>query len=290
MRIRTGLVCAWAAVIPILASGCVIVATDGGCWSWGGRTVWAEADEERPIETAGLTALEVRTHNGSIDFDGQAAGEAATVTITKKGGGKNQEEAEEALAAIRVFVESSGGGKTRIGWEWAVPKKSRWSGDVSFAIRAPGNLHLDAETHNGGVAVEQVSGDVKAVTHNGGVRVESGTGKLHAQTHNGQVQATYAGPELTLITHNGKVSADLSKCGAVAGSLTTHNGGVHVTVGKNTAAMLTCQTHNGGIDCDAPLTESRKTRREVTGKLGAGGPSLGIETHNGSIRVKSTSG
>jgi len=250
--------------------------------------VWTEAVEERPIDTTGLTALEVRTHNGSIDFQSQPAGGNATVTITKKAGGTSREDAEEALAAINVFVEPAGSGKTKISWKWAVPKKARWGGDVSFAIRAPGTLHFDAETHNGAVEVAEVSGDVKVVSHNGRLKVRSSNGKLFAETHNGEVDANYAGPEVNLSTHNGEVAADLSKCGAVAGHITTHNGTVRVSVGKSTSALLKCKTHNGGIHCDAPLSESHNARGELTGKLGTGGPSLGVVTHNGSIRVKST--
>lgn len=115
-------------------------------------------------------------------------------------------------------------------------------------------------------------------------------GKLHAETHNGEVDATYAGPEVNLSTHNSEVSADLSKCGAVAGSIMTHNGGIRVAVGKNTAATLKCQTHNGEIDCDTPLSESQKAKGELTGRLGTGGRQLGVVTHNGSIRIKGISG
>jgi len=256
----------------------------------GEPSVWTEAVEERPIDATGLTALEVRTHNGSIDFQSQPAGGSASVTITKKAGGVSQEDAEEAMAAINVFVEPAGNGKTQISWKWAVPKKARWSGDVSFAIRAPGNLQFDAETHNGAVSVAEVDGDVKVVSHNGKLKIQSSTGTLHAETHNGKVDATYAGPHVNLSTHNGEVSADLSRCGAVAGSITTHNGAVRVSVGENTSATLKCRSHNGGVDCDAPLAESHKAKGELSGKLGAGGRSLGVVTHNGSIRVKSTSG
>jgi DUF4097 and DUF4098 domain-containing protein YvlB len=290
MKTRTTLFFACSMCIPFFVSGCMIVGVDGGCWSWGGPLVWTEAIEERPIDATGLTALEVRTHNGSIDFQSQAAGVDASATIKKRAGGTSKEDAEEALAAINVFVERAGNVKTRIDWKWSVPKKARWSGDVSFVIRAPGNLNLDAETHNGAVAVAEVSGDVRVVSHNGKVKVRSSTGKLHAETHNGEVDATYAGPVVNLSSYNGEVSADLSKCGSVAGNITTHNGGVRIDVGKSTAATLKCQTHNGGIDCDAPLSESQKARGELRGKLGAGGPSLDVVTHNGSIRVKSTSG
>ena len=286
---RTKLFYAWSVTIPFLTSGCVIIGVGDGCWS-DGPSVWTEAVEERTIDTTGLTALEVRTHNGSIDFQSQAAGGSASVTVKKKAGGATQEDAEEALAAINVLIEPVGNGETRISWKWAVPKKAQWGGDVSFAIRAPGSLHFDAETHNGAIAVAEVSGDVKVVSHNGKVKVRSNNGKLHAETQNGEVDATYAGPEVNISSHNGEVLADLSKCGAVGGSITTHNGQVRIEVGKNTAATLKCETHNGKIDCDAPLSDSRKARGELTGKLGSGGPSLNIETHNGSIRIKNTAG
>lgn len=289
MKIRTGLIYAWAAGVPFAASGCVVVAMDGGCSSWSSPRVWTEAVEERSIDAAGLTALEVRTHNGSIDFQDQPVGESASVTITKKAGGNSKSDAEEALAAIQVYVESTGNGKTRIGWKWTVPKKARWGGDVSFAIRAPGNLDLDVETHNGAVAASEVSGNVKVVSHNGKVKVRSSKGKLHAETHNGEVDATYAGPEVNLISHNGELTVDLSQCGAVAGNITTHNGAVRLEVGKDTSANLNCATHNGGINCDIPLSDSHKARGVLTGKLGGGGGSLGVMTHNGSIRIQSSS-
>jgi len=190
MKMRTKFFYAWSACIPLWASGCVIVGVGDGCWSGGGPSAWTEAVEERPIDTTGLTALEVRTHNGAIDFQGQPAGGGASVTIKKKAGGVNQADAEAALAAINVFVEPAGSGKTRISWKWSVPKKARWSGDVSFAIRAPGSLHFDAETHNGAVTVAEASGDVKVVSHNGKVKVRSSKGKLHAETLNGEVDAT----------------------------------------------------------------------------------------------------
>jgi len=290
MNIRSKLIHACTAVIPLWASGCVIVAVDDGCRSWGGPLVWTEATEERPIDTAGLTALEVVTHNGEIDFQSQPAGDAASVTITKKAGGTTRADAEEALAAIDVFVEPTGNGKTRIGWRWKMPKKPRWSGDVSFAIRAPGTINLDVETHNGAIAAAEVTGNVRTVSHNGQVKVRSSGGKLTAETHNGDVDVSYAGPQVNVNTHNGEASVDLSGCAAVTGSIVSHNGEVRLAVGKDTAATLKCQTHNGRIHCDAPLTDREKSAGQLTGKLGSGGGVLDVVTHNGSIRVRNAAG
>ncbi len=290
MNMRRKLVLGWAAVIPLWASGCIIVAVDGGGWSCGGPLIWTEATEERPIDTAGLTTLEVVTHNGAVDFQSQPPDGAASVTITKKAGGTTRADAEEALAAIDVFVEPPGNGKTRIGWKWKTPKRSRWSGDVSFAIRAPGTINLDVETHNGTITAAEVTGDVRAVSHNGQVTVRSSGGKLNAESHNGDVDVKYAGPQWTVGTHNGEASVDLSGCAAVTGSIISHNGEVRLAVGKDTATTLKCQTQNGGIHCDAPLTDREKSAGQLTGKLGSGGGILGVETHNGSIRVRNAAG
>ncbi len=290
MNIRSKLIHACMAVIPLWASGCVIVAVDHGCWSWGGPWVWTEATEERPIDTVGLTALEVVTHNGAVDFQSQPADGAASVTITKKAGGTTRADAEEALAAIDVFVEPTGSGKTRIGWKWNTPKKSQWSGDVSFAIRAPGTINLDVETHNGAIAAAEVTGEVLAVSHNGQVTVRSSGPKVTAESHNGDVDVKYAGPQVNVNTHNGEASVDLSGCAAVTGSIISHNGEVRLSVGKDTAATLKFRTYNGGIHCDAPLTDREKSAGRLTGKLGSGGGILGVETHNGSIRVKNAAG
>ncbi len=289
MKTSMRICCAWLACLPLWASGCVIVGVGDGCWSWSEPSVWIESMEERPLDTPGLTALEVRTHNGSIDFQSASDGNAS-VKITKKAGGESQQDAEEALAAINVLVESVGDGKTRISWKWAVPKKARWRADVSFAIRAPAALNLDAETHNGAVTAAEVSGDLRIVSHNGKINARSSKGKLYVETHNGALDATYAGPEVNLNTHNGAITADLSQCAAVAGSISTHNGAVRIAVGRNTAATLKLQNHNGGIDCEAPLSDSRKAKGELTGKLGTGGGTLHVETHNGAIRVKNAAG
>ncbi len=284
MGSKTIRVLALGTILPLLG-GCLVIVGEDGDWDFGGPTHRTTVVDERPLDTMGLTALEVRTHNGTIDFTGQDAGEAS-VTITKKAGGVNEADALEAMDAIEVFVEKSGG-TTRLGWKWNVPKHRRWHGEVSFAVRAPKTLRLEAETHNGAIDIAGVEGEVRAETHNGKVKVNSGGGALFAQTHNGEIDVSYAGSKITLETHNGEITADLTRCGSVSGDVTSHNGAVVLSVGSQTSANVNARTHNGEVRCDAPASAVEQSRGRFTGTLGTGGGKLDVVTHNGQIRLRS---
>lgn len=273
------------AITSILMSGCVVVVASGCNWDRS-PAVWAEETVQIPMDSAGLTALEVRSHNGEIDFTGLPTGAPATVTVRKKAGGPSAEEAQEAMAAIEFTSERSAAGEQKLGWRWKGVKKSRWAGDVAFIIQAPGALRLDAETHNGAVKATGVVGDAKIVTHNGAVKVDSRDGSLHAVTHNGAIAATYGGPSLTLETHNGKIKADLRQAGSVRGQLETHNGAIELAVGAGTAAHLVARSDNGRVTHDPSLTLGKAGKSKVEGKLGPGGEKLELTTHNGGINIK----
>lgn len=291
MATRARLVCLSAVgVLLVSSTGCIVIGMGG--WPFGGSSVWTESTTGQiPIDTADLKALEVRTHNGSITFDAQPAGTTeAYVTVTKKAGGRTHADAEAAFESLEVYVKPAGSGTQRIGWKWKGIKRSNWGAHVSFEIKAPGDLRFDGETHNGSVDIEGIIGEVRLVTHNGPVTVESANGKLYAETHNGKVVAAYTGDEVTLLTHNGSISADLAQCAAVNGSITTHNGSVEVVVGENASANLECRTHNGAIKCDAPLDDFELSRRTLTGTIGSGEGNLDVTTHNGSVRIKKTTG
>jgi DUF4097 and DUF4098 domain-containing protein YvlB len=291
MKIRQSLIGLTASVALIVGSGCIVV---GAGWNWShcGPVVWTEKVTERvPIDPAGLKAVEARTHNGEISFSGQPADSTeAFVVVTKKAGGLTLSDAEEALEAINVYVRRTASHTVRIGWKWRGIRRSNWGAQVGFEIRAPGNVRMTGETHNGGMDIKGVAGEVRAVTHNGSVAVESAGGGLYVETHNGRILAAYSGDDVTLITHNGEVVADLHRCATLDARITTHNGGIEVAVGETTSADLRCETHNGRIKCDVPLNVTEVSRHMLTGTIGGGDGYLNIITHNGGIRIKKTAG
>ncbi len=276
---RSKLVLAFGALSCSLFSGCRI-----------GSTVWTEAVvETREVAASTISAWEIRTDNGSVEYvvaDPPAA--QAKVTITSKGGGKTLDEAKLALAAMEVYVEPGEGGLQRVGYRWKGVRSPNWNASVNVHIAGPAAVHMDAESHNGGINVRGVQGNVKLVTHNGRIKASSGGGTLTVDTHNGGIEAVYAGPTLRAKTHNGSIELDLRDAAAIGGTITTHNGGIVLAVSDKTSAMLSGETENGSVTIDVPLAEAKTSRNEFSGKLGAGGETLSLETHNGGIRVRGT--
>ncbi len=273
----------------LLATGCIVV---GGACTWGcSPTVWTESTETIAIDATDFAAMQVRTHNGAISFAGTSDGASgASVTVRKKVGGDSSADAEEALAALIVYSERDSGGLHKIGWKWSGARKSSWQAVVAFEISAPGRLDLDAETHNGSVAVAGLVGDARVVTHNGALEVETRDGSLDARTHNGRIVAAYEGHHVSLETHNGAITADLKRCGTVRGEMSTHNGSVLVTVGPDTSAAITARTDNGSIRHDDAVSVDSASRSRVEGKLGTGDGKLDLTTHNGQIQIKRQTG
>ena len=216
MRVKLILSGLLLSCLPI--AGCIVVTADGSTWSWRGTTVWAESTETLTVDTAGLEAVVVQTHNGAIVVEGQSEGAPqATVTVTKKGGGISHGEAEAALAAIEVYVKPAPSGTTKIGWRWKGAKKSRWRSEVSFDITAPGDLRFNVETHNGRIN-----------THNGGVQVivgENTSADLTCATHNGGISFDFPIP-VTKVSRT-KLSGVLGS-GGPALKVTTHNGAIRI--------------------------------------------------------------
>lgn len=292
MAFRKSLVCLLGSMLGLAGTGCIVVSSSGLSFGCSRAKVWTDpVTEEVAFDGAGLSELEVRTHNGTITFDGQPSGSTGgIVTVTMKAGGRSPEDAEVAFEAIDVIVERVGEDAQRIGWKWRGMKRPSWAARVSFDIKAPGQLSLNSKTHNGAVTISGVTGDLRAETHNGPVNVEARDGKLYAKTHNGRIVASYTGSDITLVTHNGAVTADLNQCETVAGDITTHNGGVEVVVGNDTSTTLDCRTHNGSIEVDVPIKQSKMTKRRLTGTIGSGDGNLNVTTHNGSVRIRPSAG
>lgn len=253
-----------------------------------GSTVWTEAVvETREVAASTVSAWEIRTDNGTIEYVvANPPAAQAKVTITSKGGGKTLDEAKLALAAIEVYLESGEGGLQRVGYRWKGARSPNWNASVNVHIAGPAAVHMDAESHNGGINVRGVQGNVKLVTHNGRIKASSGGGTLTVDTHNGGIEVVYAGPTLRAKTHNGGVEVDLREAAAIGGTITTHNGGIVLAVSDKTSTMLSGETENGSVTIDVPLGEAKTSRTEFSGKLGAGGEALTLETHNGGIRVR----
>ncbi len=145
---------------------------------------------------------------------------------------------------------------------------SDWS--VSYEIMVPRRIDLKAETHNGGITVEDVEGRMDFDAENGGISVRGAAGSVTAHTTNGGVSA-----RLTGTSWKGERL-----------DLRTTNGGVALEIPRGYNAELETGTVNGGMEIDFPITVQGRISRRITTTLGRGGPLVRAVTTNGGIRIR----
>lgn len=154
---------------------------------------------------------------------------------------------------------------------------------MDFQIQVPNRIRLVLKTVNdGNIKVEGVSGDFSIRNVNGRIDVQDAAGSGRAKTVNGGVKVSFrANP-----TENSEFS--------------TINGPVELYFAQHLAADFRFKTFNGDVYTDyelqqlpakAPEAEHRNGKfvfradRYTSGRVGAGGPQISIDTLNGDIRV-----
>ena len=173
--------------------------------------------------------------------------------------------------ASRVSIDSSGGQVWASGPESA--DNSWWS--VSYEIFVPQNTDLSLKSHNGGLTVSDVRGQIRFEANNGGVRLKRVAGDVSGSTVNGGVNV-----ELTGAAWDGR-QLDVS----------TRNGGVTVLMPSHYSAHVQAETGNGGIHSDFPVAMAGNARaRRLDFNLGSGGSPIHITTGNGGVNLKRAEG
>lgn len=201
--------------------------------------------------------------NGSVRFFGADRNDVLVRALIQTYA-DTRAEAEQLAKEVRIEA-----GNERVYSDGPSNRRSRgWY--VSYEVWVPRRMNLEAETHNGGLRVRDVTGrmDLRAV--NGSIALSGVGGNIRAETTNGSVSAsltgtTWAGEYLDLETTNGSVTLDIPR-------------------GYN--AQLETGTVNGGMNIDFPITVQGSIGRRISTRLGNGGPRIRAMTTNGGVRIR----
>jgi len=176
--------------------------------------------------------------------------------------------AEEALALARELRIVTAGTTISASGPTAGHRES-WG--VSFVIYAPRRSDLRLDTHNGPIAVRDVTGRMTLLAYNGPVSLDGVGGDVHAHTINGPLHIVLTGERWD---------------GAGLDAETT-NGPVHLAIPEGYAAELELGTVNGPMSVAFPLTMTVQGRigRRITTTLGAGGAPVRVVTTNGPVEI-----
>ncbi len=201
--------------------------------------------------------------NGGVSFYGWDKNEILVKAMIQT----NADTREEAQALAKdIKIESSG---DRVRADGPLNRRyANWS--VSYEVWVPRKTNLDADTHNGGVAVDGVEGRMELRAVNGGISLRQVAGDVRAVTTNGGVTAYLDG--------NVWRGSGLD--------LQTTNGGVNLEIPRGYNAELETGTVNGSMNIDFPITVQGFIGRRITTKLGQGGQRVRATTTNGGVRIR----
>jgi hypothetical protein len=146
--------------------------------------------------------------------------------------------------------------------------------EVRYWITVPAPVRLTAQSVNGEVRAQDISGRAELETTNGRVVVMNAAGSVNAETTNGAIEVSLVqvqpGETMRFATTNGRIEAEFP---------------------ADFAAEISASTTNGHVDCDFPMTvQGRLRRTHLEGRIGqAGMANLGrvtFRTTNGSIDIR----
>jgi len=227
-----------------------------------------------------------QTHNGSITITGAEAADCnLTATIIARA--PTEEDAKKLAEEIKIKLEPFGN-KLTIKIEKPAFMKNK-SVSVNLNAAVPNRTNLELTTHNGGVSITNITGEVNCTTHNGAITALQVSDTIKLQTHNGSVVCREISGDARLTTHNGEIRAVYSENAPAVfnTSMVTHNGSIDFTGPPNLSAVVEVSTHNGSISTKLPITViGDVSKRKLRGTIGTGQGKLHVESHNGSIKIR----
>lgn len=231
----------------------------------------AEAREEwkksYPIEAGGTLTLE--NTNGKIVVRPHA-GSTIEIVATRIAKAGSDEDAKKLLADTRI-EETVSASAVKVSSRTSRVNFGGTQYQVNYEVRAPAGIALDLRATNGTIDVSDWDGRVEMSATNGTLE---GTGLK------GEVEAS---------TTNGKIDVRLAALAERGVNLETTNGRVSVELPKDTKGRVLARVTNGSISVEGLNVEPSpsNTRRRYEGALNGGsGPTVSVETTNGSVTVR----
>jgi DUF4097 and DUF4098 domain-containing protein YvlB len=210
--------------------------------------------------------------NGGVSIKGW---DSPSVLVRSKVEASAADDASAKSLASQIHVDWSAGQVKASGPEMQQSRNGdrnqNWS--VSYEVFVPRNADLSLKTHNGGISIADVRGNIQFEALNGGVNLKNLAGDVEGNTKNGGLNITLAGTRW-----------DGTKLDA-----RTTNGGINISMPQNYSAHFETATVNGHLNTDLPMTVHGNVSdisKRLSTDIGSGGPTVHVETVNGGVNLK----
>jgi DUF4097 and DUF4098 domain-containing protein YvlB len=180
---------------------------------------------------------------GSIEVNATDASEVVVDVLRKVTRGDKADE-EEFLRERPVTFSQEGDtitvqsrGKTRSNWSWSGRQRT----EASYRISVPARFNTQLKTSGGSIAVNGLTGEVKAGTSGGGLKFTRLHGPLDGGTSGGSIRIDDCEGTLKVKTSGGKIEVS-----GGSGSLDSQTSGGSIKV-KEFRGPVQAKTSGGGV-------------------------------------------
>ncbi|MFZ6030373.1 MAG: DUF4097 family beta strand repeat-containing protein [Chloroflexota bacterium] len=261
------LLCLCAAILGVLSFSIRAVGL-GGFLPRPNLSITAEADEEKRLAVNGPTTLNIANTYGSVSIT-TTTGDEIIIAMHKVAYGRNEAEAQEALAAIDVRVTQNGS-DVKVVFDY--PERSHLrvqnsdNARVDFTIQVPVDTAVTAHSDLGDVNLAGTNGAANLSSDYGDIDIAQVMGELAANTGSGKIEAEdiRAGEAgITLKSDYGNVA--LTRADARNVDLFSGSGNLRLSE-VQAGEKLNVESNYGDIDLAAG-SASALTARTSSGKI-----------------------
>lgn len=261
------------------------------------------AREEHRFTVTGVPRVNLVTFDGSIEVTAWDRDEVR-IDIERRG------QSQSAIESLEVVAEQDG---DTVHVEVRRPTATglfSFSGQSAHVwARVPERVELRAQSGDGGIRVERVTGAVElrsgdgaihglhldgrvnASTGDGAMRFERLRGEVELTTGDGGIVVEGQLQTANVRTGDGAISVRVEPGSRMSGpwEIVTGDGGMAVYLPDDFDAELDVRTNDGRVRADREVEArlaGRLDRQEARGQLGAGGPVLRLRTGDGTISLR----
>ena len=250
-----------------------------GCIFRYGENIYEYSNFEYDVDEN--TILDVNNINGQIDIDGWDNDTILFHFIKVT----NEKYGEDEFDKIEININEVG---NKIIVE-AVYLENRHHVSASMKIYVPDHVIVGKiSTHNGGIYLNDLKGDIESNTKNGPIYINNVDGFVEAISINGPISVKDTMGVCDIITNNGVIYAEVSDINDDI-SIRTDNGNIDVYINPDLNLDLDIQSvSTGGIslnDMLSLLSIERLDTRHIEAILGLGGNKISIRIFNGFINL-----
>jgi hypothetical protein len=160
---------------------------------------------------------------------------------------------------------------------------------VAYTVTAPRAANVSVDTRNGRIRIDGVGGRVAVESTNGSIDLYDVPGETVARSTNGRIAIKESGGNVSARTTNGSINIALQRDVASIDKIHARsvNGSVSVAVPAGAGFDFHGRTVHGSVGCDFDLADARaRSKKELEGRAGAGGPRVELQTTNGSLKLE----